>query len=95
MKATLVPGWAASNCWPSVVKACWREAAANTVIVPDRAGEPDSEAGDFVGDAEGMLAEPHPARRKPVVAVRVRVSALRRIFRSKVEVRGCRLVGQG
>src|SRR4051794_17213094 len=34
LKTTFVPGWAASNCLPRVVKASVREAAARTVIVP-------------------------------------------------------------
>jgi len=33
LKTTLVPGWAASNWWPRVVKASVSEAAAMTVIV--------------------------------------------------------------
>src|SRR6185436_6489533 len=62
LKTTLAPGWAASNCRPSVVNASFREAAANTLTVPDRAGELDPDAEGFAGDAAGVLDEPHPAR---------------------------------
>jgi len=35
---TVSPGWAASNCFPSVVKVSFSDAAAKTVIVPVAAG---------------------------------------------------------
>ncbi len=38
---TVVPGWSASNCSPSAVKVFWREAAANTVMLPEGVAEAD------------------------------------------------------
>ena len=58
LKTTLTPGWAASNCWPIVVKASFSDEAASTVIVPDRAGAPEPPAPAV---AAGVELDPHPA----------------------------------
>jgi hypothetical protein len=55
LKVTLVPGWAFSNCWPRAVKLSFREAAANTVTVPESFGEEDVEADDFALPEESDL----------------------------------------
>src|SRR5664280_773588 len=89
LNTTLEPGWAASNCWPSLVNASCKEAAANTLTVPDSAGELDTGA----EDAAGLLAEPHPASRRPEAATTATVRTLRRICCSKVLVCGCRFSG--
>jgi hypothetical protein len=70
LKTTSTPGWAASNCWPSLLNDSFREAAANTLTVPDRVGELDPDPEGFAGDAAGVLDEPHPvspASRSPAV----------------------------
>src|SRR6185503_7254318 len=86
LNTTLVPGWAASNCVPILVNASFREAAANTLTVPDSAGELATGAEDVTGDPPVVLDEPHPASRSPAVATTVKVRAVRRISCSKVQV---------
>jgi hypothetical protein len=53
-----------------------REAAANTLTVPDTDAELDPGAEGFEDDAAGMLDEPHPASRRPAAATTVRVRTL-------------------
>ena len=81
MNTTLVPGWAASNCLPSVVNASCSDAAAKTLTVPDRVGELDATAGAEEG-ATVMLVVPQPASTSPV-ATAVRLTTVRRICCSK------------
>src|SRR5450631_3652298 len=78
-QTTRVPGWAASNWAPSLVNASLREAAANTLMVPDSAGVPDTDAEGEAGDTL-VVEEPHPASRSPAVAATVMVRVLRRIL---------------
>ena len=44
LKVTFTPGWAASNCWPSVVKDSVSDAAARTVMSPESEGDAEAEA---------------------------------------------------
>jgi hypothetical protein len=69
-----------------VVNASFREAAANTLTVPDNAGALDTGAEDVAEDVPVVLDEPHPASRSPAAATVVRVRALRRICCSKAQV---------
>jgi len=58
LNVTFTPGWAASNCVPSLVKDPVSEDAANTVIDPDNAdadGELLALAGAVVGLPEPLL----------------------------------------
>ncbi len=70
---TVVPGCAASYRSPSVVKVCWSEAAAKTVIEP--VGPPDDDAeGPVVPGVPGWVEQPTSARTTaPAVASRGRV----------------------
>ncbi|GAA3057104.1 hypothetical protein GCM10010448_45610 [Streptomyces glomeratus] len=55
LKLTFVPGCSFSNSWPRAVKLSFREAAANTVIVPDSFGvedAEDAEESDFSAESE-------------------------------------------
>src|SRR6478735_7310118 len=79
LKVTFTPGWAASNCWPSVVKESFSEAAAKTVIPPESEAEVEvdgeAEADVLAAPLEPVLdpPEPQPARPTPTrPAVRVR-----------------------
>jgi hypothetical protein len=83
----VVPGWAASNCFPSVVKAPVSEAAASTVAEPDRSLLALAEA-ELLGVADDVVLEdPHPTvtpamARATTAAVAVRVGLLRGIERA-------------
>jgi len=57
LNVTLSPGWAASNCFPSWVKAPVSDAAANTVIDADDDAEPLA-----LGELPEPLLELHAAR---------------------------------
>src|SRR5215468_9826909 len=52
LNVTLVPGLAASNCWPMVVNASFSDEAANTVIDPDRAAEDVAAGAEVVAGAD-------------------------------------------
>src|SRR6185295_17673914 len=72
LKTTLAPGWAASNCWPSLMNASFREAAAKTLTVPDTGAELPPDADDRLADGPVVLDEPHPASNSPAVATAVK-----------------------
>src|SRR6478752_520046 len=79
LNTTLVPGCAASNRWPSFVKASFNEAAANTVTVPEML---DVEA---VADVEELApAVPvdveHPTSSTPAAARHPALKTVRRIL---------------
>ena len=59
LKVTFVPGWAASNCLPSVVNASSSEAAANTVMFPGgrRGRGPDAVPPEEPGRGPGVVPE--------------------------------------
>src|SRR5215472_11553263 len=66
LNVTFVPGWAASNWWPSVVNVSVSDAAANTVIDPLRLAAPleppPAAAEDGAPVSAGpLLDEPHAA----------------------------------
>ena len=66
LKVTVVPGCAAWNWVPSVVNEPVSDAAANTVIVPDRAGPDDDVDPDGAEDEapeSDELPDEHPASR--------------------------------
>ena len=88
LKTTLVPGWAASNCWPNVVNDSFSEAAANTLTVPDTGAEFEADVEGFVDDPAAGLDEPHPASRSAAPAILVRMRLARRICCSKGQVSG-------
>ena len=63
LKTTVTPGWAASNCLPSVVNASCSDAAANTLTVPVIAAVVDSPADD--GEVvPGVVPELHAGQRR-------------------------------
>ena len=43
LKVTFTPGWAASNCWPSVVNDSVSDAAAKTVMSPESEGDAEAD----------------------------------------------------
>jgi hypothetical protein len=72
-----------------VVNASFREAAANTLTVPDTGAELDPDTEDSVGDPPVTLEEAHPASRSPTAEARaVIVKTVRRICGSRVRFSG-------
>ena len=64
LKVTLTPGWAASNCCPSVVNDSVSDAAANTVMSPDD-GDADPDAVALVALAGARAGAVRPAGGQP------------------------------
>jgi hypothetical protein len=85
LNVTFTPGCAASNCWPSVVKASFSDEAANTVMDPDSAGDEEVLAVGVAGLPE-LLLDPHPATADAAIPAAIRVMAVRRTENSCTQV---------